>query len=154
MVDVCPWQLAPRVIGVPSCALPAVTPDHPTSQAGPVARKSVSSRAVTPPTHESSSSHPARGRRGYGDRMGFRDKVTSARIDTAAQARLKAGHRVFAYRLQVPQLPDNDMSSVADAIESVEAVGWRLEQMQPDTFTGQSAVGVNTSWMLVFRARV
>ncbi|MFJ7523329.1 hypothetical protein ACIQ1S_00170 [Streptomyces griseus] len=86
--------------------------------------------------------------------MGFRDRVAAARIDTAAQARLKAGHRVFAYRLQVPQLPDNDMSSVADAIESVEAVGWRLEQMQPDSFTGQSAVGVNTSWMLVFRARV
>ncbi|MFJ6466846.1 hypothetical protein ACIQM0_38565 [Streptomyces sp. NPDC091387] len=86
--------------------------------------------------------------------MGLRDKITSARIDTAAQARMKAGHTVFAYRLQVPQLPDNDMSSVADAIESVEAVGWRLEQMQPDTFIGRSAVGVNTSWMLVFRAAI
>lgn len=84
--------------------------------------------------------------------MGLRSKITSARIDTAAQARIKAGHRVFAYRFQVPQLPDNDMASVADAIEAVEAVGWRLEHMQPDTYVGRSAVGANTSWMLVFRA--
>ncbi|MFF1919700.1 hypothetical protein ACFVW8_03875 [Streptomyces sp. NPDC058221] len=86
--------------------------------------------------------------------MGIRDKVASARIDTAAQARMKAGHKVFAYRLQVPQLPDNNMVALADAIEAVEAVGWRLETMQPDTFVGHSAIGVNTSWMLVFRAAI
>ncbi|WP_329159089.1 hypothetical protein OHB49_08160 [Streptomyces sp. NBC_01717] len=86
--------------------------------------------------------------------MGIRGRITAARIDTAAQARLKAGGKVFAYRLQVPQTSDNDMSSVADAIEAVEAVGWRLDRMEPDTFTGQSAAGTNVSWMLVFRATV
>ncbi|MGW2514511.1 hypothetical protein ACWC0A_35070 [Streptomyces scopuliridis] len=84
--------------------------------------------------------------------MGFANKVTSARIDTAAQARMKEGGKIFAYRFQVPQLPDNDMSSLANAIEAVEAIGWRLEQMQPDSFKGKSALGTNDSWMLVFRA--
>ncbi|MET8129695.1 hypothetical protein ABZV67_36060 [Streptomyces sp. NPDC005065] len=46
------------------------------------------------------------------------------------------------------------MSSVADAIEAVESVGWRLDRMEPDTFAGQSAVGTNVSWLLVFRATV
>ncbi|MEU3608625.1 hypothetical protein AB0E83_24750 [Streptomyces sp. NPDC035033] len=57
--------------------------------------------------------------------MSFRNHVTAARPDTAAAARLKAGHKVFAYRVQVSQQPTNDMTQLADAIEAVEAVGWR-----------------------------
>nr|WSW58515.1 hypothetical protein OG513_07905 [Streptomyces sp. NBC_00998] len=86
--------------------------------------------------------------------MGFRDAVTAARIDTAAAERLKSGHRVFAYRLQVPQTPANDMAVVADAIETVEALGWALDRIEPDPFVGKSALGVNISWLLVFRARI
>ncbi|MFZ3496097.1 hypothetical protein ACODT5_23245 [Streptomyces sp. 5.8] len=86
--------------------------------------------------------------------MGFRDAVIAADIGLSAEARMKRGHRVFAYRLQLPQTPSNDMSDVADAIERVEAIGWVLDRMEPDSFVGKSAVGVNTSWLLVFRARI
>ncbi|WP_330333209.1 hypothetical protein OHS33_28175 [Streptomyces sp. NBC_00536] len=59
---------------------------------------------------------------------------------------------MFAYRLQVPQTSANDMSTVADAIEAVEALGWQLDRMEPDSFVGKGALAPNVSWMLVFRS--
>ncbi|MFG2292072.1 hypothetical protein [Streptomyces sp. NPDC048603] len=83
--------------------------------------------------------------------MGFRDAVTTAGIGKAATKRMEGGHKIFAYRIQVPETPNDDMAAVADAIESVEALGWRLDRMEPDAFVGKSAFTTNRSWMLVFR---
>jgi hypothetical protein len=66
---------------------------------------------------------------------------------------MKAGRPVFAYRLQVPQGPMDDMAVVADAIEAVEARGWQLDRMEPDSYVGKGGVYPNVAWMLVFRVR-
>ncbi|MFE3021891.1 hypothetical protein [Streptomyces sp. NPDC059256] len=86
--------------------------------------------------------------------MGFRRDVRAQNIRTAAEDRMKTGHKIFAHRLQIPSESRDNMSVLADAIEDVEVLGWALDRMEPDPFVGESAIGTNASWLLVFRSRI
>lgn len=81
--------------------------------------------------------------------MGITNKLTGSPIAVSARERMKAGGKVFAYRLHLPPTQAGEITALSDAIEAVEEFGWRMERMEYDT----SARG-GPAWMLVFRAAI
>lgn len=80
-------------------------------------------------------------------RMGILKNLAAKPIGVAAEERIKAGGRVFAYRLHVPPTQLGEVPALADAIEAAETFGWRLASMEAD-----DSVGGQRSWMLLFRS--
>jgi hypothetical protein len=64
-----------------------------------------------------------------------------------ARDRAGAGEQIFAWRAAVPTEEAHGQPTLSDVIQTVESIGWRLEQIAHAAWQGSASMG----WMLIFR---
>jgi hypothetical protein len=87
--------------------------------------------------------------------MGVFTKAKHDELVKAATAARSEGRRVFVYRY-IEKLTNSRMSApmpdLAEAIEAVEALGWRLDRLMSPKV--EALTGDRTAYVMMFRAPV